>query len=92
MKVTVNFSGTKETPPIWVKTSPATSASTTHPVAGELQQQGLDYGLISDCLDETQTARGSVLGIDSNFILNQLKHFITQHCADTDFADEPHLN
>ena len=51
-----------------------------------------DYGLISDCLDETRTARGSVLGIDSNFVLNLLKHFITQHCADTDFADEPHLD
>ena len=52
----------------------------------------IDYGLISDCLNETQTARGSVLGINSNFVMNPLKHFITQHHADTDFADEPHLN
>ena len=46
-----------------------------------------DYGLISDCLDETRTARGSVLGIDSNFAMNPLKHFVAQHRADTDFAD-----
>ena len=38
-----------------------------------------DYGLISDCLDETQTARGSVLGIDSNFIMNPLKHFVANN-------------
>ena len=75
-----------------MKPSLATSASATHPAAGELHQQGLDYGLISDCLNETQTARGSVLGIDSNFVMNLLKHFVAQHCADTDFADEPHLN
>ena len=49
-------------------------------------------GLISDCLDETRTARGSVLGIDSNFVMNPLKHFVAQHRADTDFADEPHLD
>ena len=28
----------------------------------------IDYGLISDCLDETRTARGSVLDDDSNFL------------------------
>jgi len=48
--------------------------------------------LISDCLDESRTARGSVLGIDSNFVMNPLKHFVAQHRADTDFADEPHLD
>ena len=48
--------------------------------------------MISHCLDKTQTARGSVLGIDSNFVMNPLKHFVAQHRADTDFADEPHLD
>ena len=50
--------------------------------------------MISDCLDESRTARGSVLGIDSNFVMNPLKHFVAQHRADTaaDFADEPHLD
>ena len=51
-----------------------------------------DYGLVSDCLDETRTARGSVLDNDSNSVLNPLKHFVAQHRADTDFADEPHLD
>ena len=51
-----------------------------------------DYGLISDCLVGTRTARGSALGIDSNFVMNPIKHFVAQHRADTDFADEPHLD
>ena len=51
-----------------------------------------DYGLISDCLDESRTARGSVLGINSNSVLNPIKHFVAQHHADTDLADEPHLD
>ena len=48
--------------------------------------------MVSDYLDETRTARGSVLGIDSNSVLNPIKHFVAQHRADTDFADEPHLD
>ena len=52
----------------------------------------IDYGLISNCLNETQTARGSILGIDSNFIMNLPKHFIAQHHVDTDFANKPHLD
>jgi len=75
-----------------VKTSPATSASAARPAARELLRRGLDYGLVSNCLGETRTARGSALGIDSNFVLNLLKHFVAQHRADTDFADEPHLD
>ena len=52
--------------------------------------------LIMDWFPTASTRLGQLgevqLGIDSNFVPNPSKHFVAKHRADTDFADEPHLD
>jgi hypothetical protein len=75
-----------------VKTSPKTSASAARPAAGEHLRRDLDQGLVSHFLGEARTTKGKRTGHSSSIFSTGAQHFVAQHRADTDFADEPHLD